>query len=456
MRYSVVAILIFVLGVGLFLMRNLMAENETLSQRRARLRRMSDVEKTRLLEQKEKFEDLSAEQQERYHTLHKKLVNDPQYKQLHVTLQRYRDWFATITPTHRAELTKLPPRKRLQRVKALMDEQAAERFRLMVSQVFKSKKLLDRKDLNVICDWTDQFLRRHADEILATIDDQERLAKIKAKLDWEKDVRWLRFLYFRAHPRRFRGPPGFTPPNAGSRDREAGNRVRESGKGEEDGETPFDRLPQPSPEEVAELKSRVSRQARDVLEKATEEGEQARMIQNWMRAAFLSRIMPPVNRRDLDRFVRESLSKEEREWLESMPRERMYHELRKLYFRKRMRDERRRRGGRGQREDDRDFNPPGDRRQPPERDRAGTDRRDGDAGFDKGPPRGGRPADREHRRPGPPPKGPRREPRKHRNRVPNRFTERPISNPIGRRGKPAIYFGRFDSPGWWFQPRIIL
>ncbi|MFO7908256.1 MAG: hypothetical protein ACQESR_03465 [Planctomycetota bacterium] len=406
MRYSAFAVLGFVgfvLMAGLLFFQNLMAETEVLDQRRAQLQQMSDAEKTRLLEKKERFEALSAAEQDRYRVLHEKLVDDPRYEELRATLQRYSDWFKTITPTDRAELAKLGPEDRLARVRELMDEQATERFRLMVNQVFKSKNLLNRQDLDVICEWTDTFLRGHADEILATMPDQERFAKMRAQFDPDRHMHWLRFLYFRHHPMRFRGPPpsdrpSSFPPRGGARSEGERGRKAEptSAEAEED---LFDKLPEPSPDEVAKLKSQVSREARDVLEKATEEGERTRIIQNWMRAAFLSRIMPPVNRKELDRFVRESLSKDEREWLESMPRDRMYHELRKLYFRKRFHGERhetRRRGGK--RRKDSDFRSRGDPRERPRRDRRGDEPGFGDGpGPPRGPGRGGRPGPRRTR-----------------------------------------------------------
>ncbi len=336
----------------------LLADEETLDHRRTRLEQMSDAEKTRLLQKKRRFDELARQEKKRYRQLHQELANDPQYEQLRGTLQRYSDWLKTLTPVERAGLSQLPADKRLARVRELMDAQATERFRLMVSEVVKSKDVLSPKDLGVICDWTDRFLCTHSAEILATIGDN-RFSKERSKFDPDKNVHFLRFWYFRPDPRQFHKPPPDRdmppgPPPPPNSERPEDRNRSEGGWSLEDelaAEDAYDRLPRPSPEEEEQLVRRVSQQARAALKKATSQEERSLIIQNWMRAAAFSRIMPPVSPEDLDRFVRESLEKDERDRLESMPRDRMYHELRQLYFRKRFQ------GGR------RGMGPPGMRRE---------------------------------------------------------------------------------------------
>lgn len=252
MRYSVFALLGIGLIAALFFFQDLLAENEVLVQRRQRLQQMSDAEKTRLLEKKDRFEELRDARQQQYRALHQKLVNHPKYEELRATLERYSDWIKTITPTQRAELAKLSPEDRLGRVRELMDEQATERFRLMVNQVFKSKNLLNREDLSVICEWTDAFLHTHADEILATMPAGERFEKMKARFGHDQHIRLLRWLYFRPGPMRFRGPPpsdgppGFSPPSGRTREEDEPTRKVEPASSE-DAENSVEHLPTPSP-----------------------------------------------------------------------------------------------------------------------------------------------------------------------------------------------------------------
>ncbi len=342
-----------IFGLAAFAVANLplrvVGADESLSQRRARLEKMSDAEKTRLLRQKRRFDELTPEEQQHYRKLHESLVQDQHYDQLRGTLQRYVDWLGTLAPVERAKLSKLPADQRLARIKELVDAQATERFRQMVSKVIKSKELLSPQYLEVICAWTDKFLLGHVAEILATIPDNRHTAEMKTNFNPNKHIHLLRFCYFRPESRPFRRPPAEPRATSSDASRSVGKRARQplADANSKPGLTPkdrFDLLPKPTPEDEAELEKRVSRQARAVLEKATSNAERSQIILNWMRAAALSRIMPTIGPRELDRFVRESLSREERERLESMPRDRMYHELRKLYFRKRF--ERGRRGSR--------------------------------------------------------------------------------------------------------------
>jgi hypothetical protein len=131
-----------------------------------------------------------------------------------------------------------------------------------------------------------------------------------------------------------------------------------------------------SPDDIEDLAKRVSPQARKILSKAQDERERAQIVEGWMLAAFLGRFMP--SREELDRFVRESLDPEDRKSLEQFPRDRMYEELQKLYFRKRFESRRRGMGPRSRE----GFGEPG------------------------GPGPGGRPRWGESSRdPGPPPRG---------------------------------------------------
>ena len=310
----------------------LVADEEGLAQRRARLEQMTDIQKTRLLQKKRRFDELDDVDQDRYRSLHQELVHHKDYEHLHATLQRYSDWLKALDPVKRAALLDLPANERLARIKELMDAEATERFRLMVSEVHKSKELLSPKDKGVICEWTDKFMRDHQDEILATVR-EDRFPVKKKDFDPDKHIHFLKFWYFRQP---FRGPPpGFDTESGPPPGPFPGT---ERGPGPGEGERPngrssaadsFDALPKPLREEEDDLLAKMSPLAKKVIEKATSEEERSQIIQNWMRAAFWSGFRPSLE--DLDRFVRESLSKEERERLESMPRDRMYHELRKLH-----------------------------------------------------------------------------------------------------------------------------
>lgn len=308
--------------------RLLSADEETLEQRRARLEAMSDAEKSRLLQKKRKFDELTEAEKDKYRQLHEDLIHDPNYEHLYGTMQRYAEWLKTLSSIERAELLRLPTSERLKRVKMLMEAQAQERFRQMLSDMQASKDLLSHEDQKVICKWTDQFLENHRDEILANVPENPFVEEIRSDFDPHKHLHFLRIIYFRSEPFRNPGPgrPGGEtklPPD-GDNGQEA--KV----------EVPKVPLPRPSAEEVQQLTMAVSQQARKALANATDEEERLQVIRNWMRAAAFSRFQPPVRPEELDRFVREGgVTVEEREWLESLPRDRVFPELKRIYYRKR-------------------------------------------------------------------------------------------------------------------------
>ncbi len=293
MRYSLPVTLLFVLLPLALGTRQTRADDETLEQRRERLERMSDVEKTRLLQKKSRFDELSDQDQDRLRKLQQQLAADPQCEHLRGVLERYSDWLKTLTPVERAELATLAPDKRLAHIKALVSDQDARRFRAMVGG------FLNPKDLGAIRTWLDEFVKAHAAEILATVPDDPRFEEVKKSFDAEKNQHqlFLRFWY-----------------------------LHHEGTA----------LPQPTKQEEEQLKSRLSPEARAVLGKATNDAERSRIIQNWTRAAdFSSRVPPRVSQEELDRFVKDELSESERVYLESLPRDRMYRELRSKYYQKR-------------------------------------------------------------------------------------------------------------------------
>ena len=149
--------------------------------------------------------------------------------------------------------------------------------------------MLDAHDLTVVHDWFDKFIDDHAREILNTLPD-EMFGKLKKDYEPERDRGFLRRLYL---------GPG--PPN----------------------------LPRPSQDDEAQLRTKVSKEARDMLAKVSAE-ERSQVIQRWMGAAVFSRMRTNPSPEELQAF-QESLTQSERTRLESLPRDRMYRELRYLY-----------------------------------------------------------------------------------------------------------------------------
>ncbi len=269
------------------------ADEETLAQRRERLEQMSDLEKTRLLQKKSRFDALPPQDRERLRTIYEEISGDPRCDHLRGVLERYSEWLKTLTPVERAELAKLPPDERLAHIRQLVSAQNAKRFHMM------SGGFLEAKDLGAIRQWLDEFVLAHAAEIQAAIPDDpndrrlEKLRKLKKEFDPAEDLPMLRGFYLMSDP---------------------------------------SRLPRPAAEDEERLRSMVSAEAREVLDKAGGDGARSQIIHRWMWAADGSGRIWPIRQADLDRFVKEELAESERVYLESLPRDRMYRELRWKYI----------------------------------------------------------------------------------------------------------------------------
>ena len=84
---------------------------------------------------------------------------------------------------------------------------------------------------------------------------------------------------------------------------------------------------------MQKLAERLSEVHRKQLLAATTPKEQIELIMKWFRAALFRQFEP--TRDELEKYYRESLTAEDREWLDAMPRQRFQQTLRSLYFRDR-------------------------------------------------------------------------------------------------------------------------
>ncbi len=186
----------------------------------------------------------------------------------------------------------LPPADRVSEIKRLLQEQTAARMRSYVS-----RKLSD-DDLRAIASWMEEIIKHREPDIL------ERSPMLKEHLagipDTKRRLQALVFMVQRMGPRR-------------------------------------DWL-QPTQEEIQRLKSQLSPEAQQDLEKAKAEGRLPELAEAWMRAAMFSRFAgPPVDKEQLRKFYKEELDPDQRAYLESLPPERMQSELVKQYYAHRFR-----------------------------------------------------------------------------------------------------------------------
>ena len=259
-----------------------------------RLAELSPAEKKELQSKQDRFYRLDPAAQDELRELHDQLTQAPDAAQLQAVLARYARWLQTLPSGQRADLLSLPPAERVAEIRRVLQEQTASRMRSYVP-----RKLAD-DDLRTIAGWVEQLVQRHEPELLERVPAfQEQLANIT------EPKRRIQALTFMIHRFGFRR----------------------------------DWL-QPTDDEIGQLRRQLSAEARDDLDKAKAEGRLPELTAAWMGAAMFSRLAgPPVDKDQLRKYFNEDLEPQQREWLESLPPERMQAELVRMYYANRFRRE---------------------------------------------------------------------------------------------------------------------
>lgn len=305
------------------------ADEESYAERAQRLENMSTQEKEELQQKRDRFYELSEEEQDRLRELHRELNAAPHADRLRTIMHRYALWLKTISAGERADLLSLPPEERIPKIRELMQQQEAQRFRRLVSRP------LPRDDLRIIYDWLDEIVQEREEELLADLS-PEFAQRINEEQD---EARRRRMLMFALRNRR--------------------------------GETPL--IVQ---SDLDRLVGRLSPAAQKVLEEVRTAEDQGFLIREWVRAAMFARVNAEVSEEELMRFYVEDLTSDERQELENLSRDEMLQELQRKYNYRRFRDEEgrgrlpwppfgrdggRRFGGRGRGRGGPGERPPGDR-----------------------------------------------------------------------------------------------
>lgn len=263
----------------------------TLDEQRQQLASMSAEEKRELQRNQERFKALPPEERQRLRELHGQLAHDADSEPLWHVLEGYTRWLKTLSSGQRADLLNLPPAERIAKIKQLLQQQESARLRGLITSE------LSDQDVKAIAQWMDDLVERRMPQLLA------EMPMLRERLQGTEDRSRKRVLVMMA--------------------------LRN---------LPRKDLLQPSPQEIEDLKSRLSASARQQLEAAEKKGEGADFARRFVRAAMLSRrFVPPVDKEKLRQFYEESLPSQKREELESMPPERMRAELTRLYMEHRFR-----------------------------------------------------------------------------------------------------------------------
>ena len=269
---------------------------ESLQERRERIDKMTAVEKEALQRKETRFRSLSPEEQQRLRSMHSEVTQAPDGAELQQIMVRYYAWLRTLPPGQRKDILSLPPDERLTRIKKILEIQSIERFKRL------ARTKLEDRDVPVIKAWIDDFMERHKDELIAALPEQQRM---------------------QIEDNRRPGHPG-----GGWKFFAMGVLLQGDGK--------VSLSPLAIPEEIADLKKKLSPSARDLLENETDPDRQTLMIHSWVQAAqfsdFVRRYMKPVNNDELMRFLQEEASDVEREELEGLTAEQARREAERMYY----------------------------------------------------------------------------------------------------------------------------
>lgn len=289
---------------------------------RKRLATLSESEKIELRRKVERFQKLSANEQQRMVAIHKELMAAPDRDELIVVLQRYYQWFKVLTPSQRGELEALKPEQRVAWIQKTRNDMVAaainralfnfppERLRTLLQDSMKvpPEERLPPGDVMVLVRIVESLAAQRGEELLSQLnpgEKQDLLRRLNQVTDPQqrKDFLAITWLQWQLdHP---------------------------------------DQVAVLTPEELEELRKQLSPSTRERLESLSVD-EQLKRVAQWIRSyVFFRYVMPrvwadmrrPVSEQELGRFVEENLTREEREALLALPPDEMQRELTRRYLR---------------------------------------------------------------------------------------------------------------------------
>ncbi|MBI2481067.1 MAG: hypothetical protein HYV60_21260 [Planctomycetia bacterium] len=266
-----------------------LAGDESYEYDRQRLENMSATEKESLRQQQQRFERLPLTEREKLRQLDSAIAEDAAANRLRQVMRSYHEWLRALPSSQRVELLSLPTAERVERIKILLAEQERERFQ----ELFGSK--LQPDDQRVLRDWVHALIERDEARIMRQLAplDRQRLLHIE-------DVRQRRATMTMMYRRN-------------------------------SGDTRLFELLQPTATDLKQLSTTLSPLARDTLAAARDEKEREQLIQMWARAVIDSHARPQVAKDEIQQFLDEHVTDEQRAYLETLPRDRMRMELQRMY-----------------------------------------------------------------------------------------------------------------------------
>jgi hypothetical protein len=249
--------------------------------------------KADLLRKQESFDKLDPAERAKLQRLHQEIQNDQDAAELRRIAHDYYEWWFNLpTPYEKNALSILAsPQARIERI----EQKKQEEFKRNPS------KNLPERDLATLREWLEQYVKKFETRRLASMSEAER-KKWDAMPERERQQEFAGFLFWR-------------------RGQGWGNRTLQS------------------PEDLTELRAKLSRQTQQLLEGKPPE-EQLRTIQSWLIALARQQFAFRMGRRpgalvdenEIAQFFEKDLPPTEKERLLNLPPEDMLHELQRMYM----------------------------------------------------------------------------------------------------------------------------
>jgi hypothetical protein len=287
---SAFAFAVTLLAAGSALSSIRQSQADELDERRKKLETMSAEDKDALLRKKERFDRLSAAEQQRMRTLHAAIESHHDGDRLKAVLARYNEWLKSLPTAERTRLLGLPAQERIKQIKVHQQQQVRKTYGLL------AENQTPPGDLGQLFLWANAYVRRHEREILAGLPQQYREQ------------------FQRADPRRRQ------------------RMLLSAAIGLMGRRRPGQRMPLPTAEEMEQLKHALSPQAKRILENESDAARRIMLVQRWLQVAMLARLVPPIENDELQRFFDEDLNDTEREKLDQLSPDQRQRQLRRLYF----------------------------------------------------------------------------------------------------------------------------
>lgn len=248
--------------------------------------RLSPARREELREKQVRFDALEPEAKNQARRVNHDLALAADGETLLAVAERYADWLKTLGPGERGKVLDAPAGERLEKIRASLKEQQVRQFNNLAT-----KKLLPA-DLEAILAWIDEVVAGREKELFANLPPE-----LQRRIENTPNPVQRRLMIVVATNRVSPGKM-FALAMAGG---------------------------------IQQLAARLSPETQRELASAADERERLAILRAWVQAAVASRILPQIDTQKLRAFYASGLSPEQRERLDSLPREQMEQELRNLF-----------------------------------------------------------------------------------------------------------------------------